>query len=442
MSLSKVIFHKKMCLLKKGGIDFYADLKSNEQLSEDRLFELNLKRRQLLVQFAYKTIPFYQKKYKEAGFDLGDVEEENFFEKLPVLEKDDVRQYAEQLIDPNCSFEELCESATGGSTGVPLKVYQDPKILINLISWRTLNWWGVDISDSSGYLYRAVPEGWHKKLQKLVLWPTKRNWISAAEMNLDNMRLFYQRLKRDKAKYIVGYVGAIDAFANFLDNESLSIDSLKVVWTTSSPLNEGKRKYLSEIFDCSIYTQYGSCEFYWISAECTKQNGLHIANDIRHVDVLNGYDPVGRGVFGDLVVTDLLNYKFPLIRYRLGDRGRLLKSKCSCSLPFPMMDYVKGRISDSIICKSGTLIPGEYWTTIFDNYTSEIKSFQVHQLKDYSIKVKYEANTGFKCNKIISEIEEKLRQKLGAVIELSFEETQVDINDNGKTRFVISDIKR
>jgi phenylacetate-CoA ligase len=220
------------------------------------------------------------------------------------------------------------------------------------------------------------------------------------------------------------------------------IESLKAVWTSSAPLTQGKRQFLENVFGCPVYTQYGSCEFYWIASECSHQSGLHIASDIRHVDVVDDDKAVPCGCFGDLVVTDLLNMAFPLIKYRIGDRGRLLKRRCSCGLPFPMMDYVKGRISDAIITPAGNVIPGEFWTTIFDDYTSIVKSFQVHQSKNRAITIRYEPYVDQSCAQMIVEVRAHLMAKMGEGAVIEFVQTIVDVNDNGKTRFVVSEARR
>lgn len=427
---------------KSGCISFANGLAANQKLSYDELCEYNHERRKQLVLFAYNNIPFYYNKYRAVGFEPRDVENEKFFDSLPVIEKDEIRQHADQIINPKYSFRDLRETTTGGSTGMPLKTYHDPELPLDVLSWRTLSWWGVDISDSSGYLYRAVPTGLKRSLQRVFLWPTKRNWISALDMTADRMNTFYHSIKRDRASYLVGYVGAIDVFANYLEQSELKIDSLKAIWTTSAPLSKGKRKFLETIFRCPVYTQYGSCEFYWISAECSKQQGLHIANDARHVDVVDGDRAVSVGEYGDLIVTDLINRKFPLIRYRIGDRGRLLKRRCSCSLPFPLMDYVNGRISDAITMPSGYKVPGEYWTTIFDDFTEQVRSFQVYQSSDFKITISYEPNKNIDCTDVVAKIKSRLIKKLGGDLHINFMQTAVNVNDNGKTRFVISEIKR
>ena len=97
------------------------------------------------------------------------------------------------------------------------------------------------------------------------------------------------------------------------------------------------------------------------------------------------------------------------------------------------------------ICKiclpDGGAIPGEYWTTIFDSYTDSIKSFCVHQAKDYSITINYEPFPGVNCDHIIQAVNGKLSKRVGSHIPLTFRLGNVDVNDNGKTRFVVSEIK-
>ena len=259
-------------------------------------------------------------------------------------------------------------------------------------------------------------------------------------MTNDRMDRFYVGLLRSRPKYLVGYVGAIDEFAHYLERSARKLTGLVAVWTTSAPLPEAKRRYYERIFSCPVYTQYGSCEFYWIAAECNKKSGLHIGSDIRHVDIVEGNTAVESGQFGDIVVTDLLNYAFPLLRYRIGDRGRILNSKCDCGLPFPMMDYVKGRVSDSIRLTDGTSIPGEYWTTIFDDFTDSIRAFQVFQGVDYALEIRYEIYAGVDGTSAINTVEGRIREKLRSRIPLSFKECDISANDNGKLRFVVSEL--
>lgn len=435
-------FYAKRYLLKPHERRLAAILQQNQLRSTEDLQEWNLIHRRKIVECAFNRIPFYQRKFSAFGFELGDMSDPDFFSKLPILEKEEIRENERDMVDPAFRNRKLPASTTGGSTGTPLRTLNDPRIPAAVLSWRMLNWWGVDVSDNSGYLYRAVPDGWRKAVQQIVLWPTRRAWISAANMSPERMEYFYRALARTNPRYLVGYVGAIDVFASFLEDRGYSLPSLQAVWTTSAPLPRIKREYVEHILGCKVYTQYGSCEFYWIAAECAEQRGMHIANDARHVEIVDGDRNLPCGEFGDIVVTDLLNHAFPLIRYRLGDQGHLLKEDCPCGLPFPLMDYVRGRITDTIWTREGIAIPGEYWTTIFDDYPETVKSFQVHQHADYSVTVRYEPRKGADIHPVLATVAGRIQSLYGSALALRFESALIEVNDNGKTRFVVSEVVR
>jgi len=52
---------------------------------------------------------------------------------------------------------------------------------------------------------------------------------------------------------------------------------------------------------------------------------------------------------GEIVVTDLFNKAFPLIRYRLGDYGKWASEPCPCGRALPVIDNIYGRTYDAIV---------------------------------------------------------------------------------------------
>lgn len=427
--------------LKKGlkSFRFSQELSAATALDADQISKINFNRIKALVRHCQLNVPYYTRRFIEIGFNWQELQSHSDLSRLPILEKEHIREFQDELISTNVKRKKLRAATTGGTTGEPLTIYNDPSFPISVLSWRMLKIWGVDASDNSGYLYRAVPRGARKKLSDLALFPTRRAYLAAAEMNRLQMERFYEELRRIQPKYLVGYVGAFDAFADFLNQTGRRIPSLKVIWTTAAPLPKLKRAYLREIYSCPIYTQYGSVETYTIGAESPEMNGLYIYSDVRHVEILNGNQVVHDGTLGDVVVSDLTNYAFPLLRYRLGDQSRLLAPDPNANLPFPRMDYVKGRISDNIKLPDGTAIAGEFWTTIFDDYPNDIKSFQILQRKDYSIEVSYEPKSENYAQAVES-VRKTLQKKIDNSVSLSFLERPINNNENGKTRFVKSEL--
>lgn len=435
--LRRAAFGTKLRLFNPRAHSSFRHLMEAQELSRERLASLNWERRKSLVEHCAHNIPFYIAKFREIGFESGDLKSEQDWARLPILEKSDIRSHAETIVCPKYRLSKLPTATTGGTTGSPLMTYNDPTVHLTCMSWRMLGWWELHPSDNSGYLYRAIPTGSRRKLGAIALFPTRRTYMSASQMTRENLREFLDTLRSIKPTYLVGYVGALEAFARYCDEVGFKLPTLQAIWTTASPLSQSCRSYLEDVFKCPAYTQYGSCELYWIAAECKKKCGLHIGTDVRHVEVIDAASD--HGTFGDLVVTDLLNYAFPLLRYRIGDRGRLKTGECSCGLPFPLMDYVRGRVTDSIRLSNGMVIPGEYWTTIFDDFTETIAAFQVHQKADLSIEVRYVKKAQAEGGRVADLVLRRLTSQTGGQTSITLLEVDEIPHRQGKRQFVICD---
>jgi phenylacetate-CoA ligase len=417
-------------------------LRVDNDLDATELREMSWARRLSLVRHCWSHVPYYQHLFRRIGFHPNDLTDETVFAQLPILEKDDIRENMQRLLAENVPARFRRASATGGSTGQPLKVYLDSRFPNHSLASRMLHWWGVDPSDNSGYLYRAVPEGVKRVATSIALYPTRRVYLHSASMTPARMRKFYQDLIRLKVSYLVGYVGGIDAFGEFLAAEKQSIPTLKAIWTTAAPLPRFKQRLLDTIYGCRVFTQYGCVETPFLAAECQCRCGLHIFSDIRHLEVLPGEgDQSTAEEVGDILVTDLTNYVFPLLRYRVGDRGRLLPGSCECGRPYPLMDYVQGRVTDNIYLADGSVIPGEYWTTIFDDWPDAVKAFQVQQSADYSVVIRYEPGAR-NTETAVRSVRQVLESRTQGQLNIEFCQGSVCVNDNGKTRYVVSEAKR
>ena len=409
-------------------------------MTRDELAELNWERRVALVRYCAEYVPYYKRIFTHLGFHHSDLRSEKDFRQLPMLDRRTVRNCFQELIATTVRPGALVPASTGGSTGEPLTILTDPRLPLSSMSWRMLNWWGVDVSDNSGYLYRAVPTGAQRLLADVLTYPTRRAYISAINMTPRGIEDFLRVLDGIAPRYLVGYVGAIDALATVMRREGKRLETLKAVWTTAAPVPVALRTNLDDIFGCPVYSQYGSIEMYTMAADCPVRQGLHVFSDIRHVELLT-QPHCDSGCAGEVVVTDLTNYAFPLLRYRTGDVSRFIASPCACGRPFPLMEYVQGRISETIYLDDGTPVPGEYWTTIFDDYADDIRSFHVHQHADRGIEITYEAASdagAVAAQAVLS----TLTAKFATAARIRIRQGSGAFNDRGKLRFVTSDVRR
>ena len=161
------------------------------------------------------------------------------------------------------------------------------------------------------------------------------------------------------------------------------------MWTTSAPLTEPIRQVIHEAFNCRVVDQYGCCEIYWIGAEFCEKGVLHYFDTFRHLEICDAtYKDCDAEVYGSVLLTDLLNHAFPLIRYQNGDRAAKA-SNINCRLTdFSAIRSVKGRVSENVMLPDGGFISGEFLTTVFDDFPDAVIQFQIVQHKDFNVTVK------------------------------------------------------
>ncbi|MFJ3881028.1 phenylacetate--CoA ligase family protein [Streptomyces sp. NPDC090077] len=88
--------------------------------------------------------------------------------------------------------------------------------------------------------------------------------------------------------------------------------------------------------------------------QCRELGGAlhHVNDDFNHIEAVDEHGvPVPDGEPGDLLVTTFQKHEAPLIRYRVGDRGRLLWHDCACGVSGRVLEY-HGR-ADGVIRAGG-----------------------------------------------------------------------------------------
>jgi phenylacetate-CoA ligase len=109
---------------------------------------------------------------------------------------------------------------------------------------------------------------------------------------------------------------------------------------------------------------YGTNELGTIAAACGRSPGMHVFEDIFLVEVFQHGHCAAAGQVGRLVVTDLTNTAMPLIRYEVGDVGRLHTAPCPCGRKTARVEIL-GRLQEVLDTTSGPLPPSAVADTFF-----------------------------------------------------------------------------
>ena len=434
-------FNLKNCLMRPIAQKLYRSVKKEALLSDEERQALAFERARTLVKTAFDNCDFYREKYRQAGLDDGMIQSMSDFSRLPPLEKQDIRNYRQEMCNRTVRKKYFKATTTGGSTGEPVTVYHDGRVPVDAIGWFAVKNFGGDISDNAAFCLRHNPHQAHPFFNRLLWFPTERCFMDITLITEEKWWYFYRQCQKKSVRYLQGYVGAIHEFACFLQKNGLVLPSLRFVWTTSAPLSDSSRFFMEQVFGVPVYDQYGCCEIFWLAYECKLQSGLHYCDTLRYFEVCDANNNLlSDGNEGELLITDLLNHAFPLIRYRNGDRVQKLSGTCDCGCRFPRIASVKGRITDVIRLPNGNCIPGDFLTTIFDDYPDAVNGFQVLQRKDFSLVVRY-VPAGTHSSAIVASVCKKLAARLvGSPIEIFSEVVSEIPHDRGKTRFIVSEL--
>ena len=178
-------------------------------------------------------------------------------------------------------------------------------------------------------------------------------------------------LQTQQVTTLVGSPVQILSLGRYLQHFQLS-HNIKAVLVSSDYLPETVRCAIRETLQCDVYDHYGITEAgLGFSIECECHQGLHIRENDLLVEIIHPETglPVPDGEWGEMVFTTLTRRAMPLIRYRTGDRARILPEPCTCGSVVKRMDKISGRMQQ---------LDADYCMPVLDELL-----FQIPEIIDY-----------------------------------------------------------
>jgi len=280
-----------------------------ETLPRKELRELQLERLKAVVERVYERVPFYKKKFDQAGVKPGDIKDLRDIRNLPFTTKDDLRDNYPFGMFAVPMTEVVRVHASSGTTGKPTVVgytRKDVETWADLMA-RALVGAGVHegdiIHNAYGYGLFTGGLGFHYGAEKLGA-----TVIPISGGNTQRQLMIMQ-----------------------------DFGSTVLCCTPSYALN------LADVIE-----QQGL-------------SGLHVYEDHFLVEVIDPEtgEALPPGEEGELVFTTLTKEVFPLIRYRTRDISRLIPDPCVCGRTFYRMARVTGRTDDMLIIRGVNVFPSQ-----------------------------------------------------------------------------------
>ncbi|HEX9061623.1 MAG TPA: hypothetical protein VF941_15690 [Clostridia bacterium] len=439
-------------------IPFYFTIKNNRMLyrlselertqyaSGKEIEKLQIERLKRLLLHSYQKVPFYRERFDSVGFRPEHFSDLKEMQSIPYLTKKDVQNQPERLIAGNYDIKELIPDASGGSTGKPTNFYKDIRRHQDRRADQVRHdrWCGWDLGEKYINLWGAQREfDTQPSLRARLLerYVYRAYGFNAFDISEEKVLACLDDLRKTKPTMIIAYANVAYYFAKIILKNGIDLGDLRLKGLISSAetLTKEKRSLIEKAFLCKVLNRYGSREVGLIASECLKQEGLHINAENVFVEIEEKGKPVETGCAGEVIVTDFWNYGMPFIRYQMGDVGVKSSHVCSCGRGLPMVDKIKGRVSDFIVDTKGALVHGEYFTHLFYGIT-EIEQFQLIQESREKITLKILPRNDFNPT-VLNPIIQKIKLCLGENVAVnSIICDKSFITASGKFRFTISKI--
>ncbi len=334
-----------------------------ECMSDDDRKELQLKKLQAIVKYAYENVPYYRKRLDEIKIRPEDIKTLKDIEKLPFTTKDDLRDAYpfEMFAVPKKDIVEVHTSS--GTTGKPtVSGYTRGDLEIwSEVMARGLTMAGITdediIQNTHGYGLFTGGFGVHYGAQK----------IGATVIPISTGQTKRQiEIMQDFGTTVMIFTPSYGLYlAEEIESEGLNTKNMdfKAIGFGAEMWTEEMREKIEKRFNAPAYNIYGLTEIMGpgIGLECSAQNGLHIFEDHFYPEIIDPetFETLDTGEKGELVLTTLTREGTPLLRFRTKDVTKLSRDKCECGRTLVKMERVKGRTDDMLKIRGVSVFPSQ-----------------------------------------------------------------------------------
>lgn len=247
-------------------------------------------------------------------------------------------------------------SSTSGSTGTPFSVTQDFKKRNRTIA--DLKVFG-ELCDYPSHermiFFRVI----NSKLHRTPEQEDRENiyYIDSADLSDAHLEEMKMALLEKQPRIVFSYSSTLVELAKYIDRTGVPHNgfSMTSVLTGGEGLSDENRKILEKVFGCTVYRRYSDMELGILGQDMGNGSEYILNWGSYYFETLKieSDESTAPGEAGRIVITDLFNYAFPMIRYDTGDLGILDSSDEN---QFPKLKEIYGRVRDCVYTTDGRLI--------------------------------------------------------------------------------------
>ena len=408
--------------------------------SEDERRAWMLERLRRVVRRAARETDYYRELFDREGFDPQVDFNFDDFARLPVLERDDIRQADRALISNAVPSAQVRKDSTGGSTGEPTHVWLGPEES----GWREsgleypLGLIGAPTGTRTGYLWGhhldpVARETWRERYHDFE---SNVRWFDCFRLSTDALARYHAEFTRWRPHCIIAYTSALAALAEFVLAEGLQPNYPTGCFVTGAEkLLPAQRAGIERAFPTRpVHERYGSRDVGLMGFQIEPQRTHDFASDWQNVLI----EPETTGADSPILITKLHADAMPMLRYRVGDVGRFPQTSRPGHPAF-VLHEVLGREADRIWLPDGRWITGLQMPHMLKDYP--VREFMFLQRPDYSVELQVIPQNNFNEDARQSILETVAANLPGLLVSLALVESIPRTKAN-KLRPVVSEVKR
>lgn len=410
------------------------------QSSSQEQQHFQLKRLRSLCKIA-ATSEYYSDIFVDCGIKHPEEITLEQYHSLPLLSKDTLRNHSNAMIPQGINLTDLRQSATGGTTDSPVKIYMDMDCYYKRLASTIIhdNWLNYKPGMKMAYLWGATQDFSKKTTLKSYVkraFLGKKLFLQSGYLNNETMMSHYHSLKKFKPTLLQAYPTPLALFSQFLLENKLTLD-IPNISCTAEPLLDHQKELILNAFGRLPHNWYGSRECGRVATESTPGMGLNINGFNIYAEQLANH-----GNRGNIILTDLWNQGLPMLRYDTRDIGQIDDKENPSSFGYQVLNSLDGRTTDIFISPDGSYVPGVAFTNRLIKNDDHFLSLQIIQNDPAKFHVKIVPGPKYSSDSInflTSVISEFMKSDISLSTEIV---ESIPAEKSGKVRFCINRISR
>ncbi len=416
-------------------------LERSQWYKKNELEAFQKKKLRELIDHSYRNVPYYHKLFRDLNIKPSDINSIKDLGKLPILTKDEMIKHKDDFLSIDYNKRHILKDSTSGSSGKPL-IFTIDKQTISMMRAMGLRSWGFagySVGDKLVTLAGSALLPHKITVMDKIIYAVNRNMpLSSYNMNQDQVKVFIEKIKGFKPKFIRGYPSSLINLSRYLiDNHDSEIE-LNAVMTTAEKLYSHDRKAIGQAFSCDVFDQCGCNDGGESLYECQSHMGYHVGMERAiHEFVDESGENVSDGEKGHIISTDLWNFSMPFIRYDAGDIAVPVDEPCTCGRGLSIVKTIIGRTVDQIVLPGGILLPAHPLMDVFGRQNADkIIEYQIIQEKinKFIINIVKNENYSEETNK---EIAKFFEAHMGIPLEIDFNFVEKISRSSADKRIII-----